>query len=277
MISNILTLIRIKDWLKNIVIFFPIIFSNNLQSAELLISVVKVFFIFSFTSTCIYIFNDIIDIEDDKIHKIKKFQKPLAANTLSKNLAYFLLILFLIFSIILLCFNIFIISFIAAYFLINISYSLYFKRIPYFEMLIICTGYLIRLYAGSHTVNVDTSIILAMSIFSLSFFIIAIKRFVELNNQETSRVSNLDYSQNTIKIIIIFSSFVFLFCSLIFFIFFNNKLLILFPILLFIKIRYYILSLSLNIGEFPIDVVLKDKLLLLSCLALSFLTLYLYY
>ena len=74
-------------------------------------------------------------------------------------------------------------------------------------MLIICTGYLIRLYAGSHTVNVDTSIILAMSIFSLSFFIIAIKRFVELNNQETSRVSNLDYSQNTIKILIIFSSF----------------------------------------------------------------------
>ena len=114
-------------------------------------------------------------------------------------------------------------------------------------MLIICTGYLIRLYAGSHTVNVDTSIILAMSIFSLSFFIIAIKRFVELNYQETSRVSNLDYSQNTIKILIIFSSFVFLFCSLIFFIFFNNKLLILFPILLFIKIRYYILSLSLKV------------------------------
>ena len=121
-----------------------------MQSAELLISVVKVFFIFSFTSSFIYIFNDIIDIEDDKIHKIKKFQKPLAANTLSKNLAYFLLILFFISSIILLYFNIFIISFIAAYFLINIFFSLYFKRIPYFEMLIICTGYLIRLYAGSH-------------------------------------------------------------------------------------------------------------------------------
>jgi len=277
MISNILILIRIKDWLKNIVIFFPIIFSNNLQSAELLISVLKVFFIFSVTSTCIYIFNDIIDIEDDKIHKLKKFKKPLAANTLSKNLAYFLLIFFFILTIILLSFNMFIIFFIAAYFFINISYSLYLKKIPYFEMLIICTGYLIRLYAGSYTVNVDTSIILALSIFSLSFFIIAIKRLVELNNQETSRVSNLGYSQSIIKILTILSSFIFLFCSLIFFIFLNNKLLILFPILLFINIRYYILSLSLNIGEFPIDVILKDKLLLLSCLGLTFSTLYLYY
>ena len=277
MISNILILIRIKDWLKNIVIFFPIIFSNNLQSAELLISVLKVFFIFSVTSTCIYIFNDIIDIEDDKIHKLKKFKKPLAANTLSKNLAYFLLIFFFILTIILLSFNMFIIFFIAAYFFINISYSLYFKKIPYFEILIICSGYLIRLYAGSHTINVDTSIILALSIFSLSFFIISIKRLVELNNQVTSRVSNLRYSQNIIKILTILSSFIFLLCSLIFFIFLNNKLLILFPILLFIKIRYYILSISLNIGEFPIDVVLKDKLLLLSCLALSLSTIYLYY
>ena len=277
MISNILILIRIKDWLKNIVIFFPIIFSNNLQSAELLISVLKVFFIFSVTSTCIYIFNDIIDIEDDKIHKLKKFKKPLAANTLSKNLAYFLLIFFFILTIILLSFNMFIIFFIAAYFFINISYSLYFKKIPYFEILIICSGYLIRLYAGSHTINVDTSTILALSIFSLSFFIISIKRLVELNNQVTSRVSNLRYSQNIIKILTILSSFIFLLCSLIFFIFLNNKLLILFPILLFIKIRYYILSISLNIGEFPIDVVLKDKLLLLSCLALSLSTIYLYY
>ncbi len=277
MISNILTLIRIKDWLKNIVIFFPIIFSNNLNSNDLLISVLLIFFIFSFTSTCIYIFNDIIDIEDDKIHKIKKNKKPLASKAISIKFAYFLLLLFFLLTTLLLFFNTYILYFVGTYFFINISYSLYFKKIPYFEIILICTGYLIRLYAGSYVINVETSLILSLSIFSLSFYIIAIKRLVELSNQETARVSNLNYSRNKLKNLTILSSFIFLFCSLVFFLFLNNSLLTLFPILLFLKIRYYKLSISLNMGEFPIDLVFKDKLLLLSCLALFVTTIYLYY
>jgi len=277
MISNILTLIRIKDWLKNIVIFFPIIFSNNLNSNDLLISVLLIFFIFSFTSTCIYIFNDIIDIEDDKIHNIKKNKKPLASKAISIKFAYFLLLLFFLLTTLLLFFNTYILYFVGTYFFINISYSLHFKKIPYFEIILICTGYLIRLYAGSYVINVETSLILSLSIFSLSFYIIAIKRLVELSNQETARVSNLNYSRNKLKNLTILSSFIFLFCSLVFFLFLNNSLLILFPILLFIKIRYYKLSISLNMGEFPIDLVFKDKLLLLSCLVLFVTTIYLYY
>jgi 4-hydroxybenzoate polyprenyltransferase len=61
MFLNTIQLIRVKDWLKNFVIFFPIIFSNNMYSSEYLKIFFLTFVIFSLTVSCIYILNDIVD------------------------------------------------------------------------------------------------------------------------------------------------------------------------------------------------------------------------
>lgn len=61
-----LRLLRIKHWIKNILIFFPIIFSGKLEERDVLINVIAGFFAFSNIASVIYIINDIKDIEKDR-------------------------------------------------------------------------------------------------------------------------------------------------------------------------------------------------------------------
>ena len=85
MFRSVIQLIRVKDWIKNIVIFFPIIFSNNIFLLENITNVLVSFFIFSLTTSSVYILNDILDYKDDKLHKLKRHIKPLASDSLSLN------------------------------------------------------------------------------------------------------------------------------------------------------------------------------------------------
>ena len=277
MIKDILALIRIKDWVKNIIIFLPLIFSGNLSNVDMQLSLIFTFIIFSFTSTSIYILNDIVDLKDDQNHSIKKIRKPLAAEKLSINFAKLLLSFFTTLVIILILFQPVILYFIIIYALINISYSLFFKKIPFLEIILICSGYLIRLEVGSYMIQVETSLLLMTSIFSLSFFVILIKRFVEIIYQDTHRKKQLNYTKHILKIFIFLAAGIFLLSSLMFFIFFNNYLLFIFPLLIFILFKYYKSSIDFNLGEFPIELVIKDKKLLLSCLLLLLFTIYIYY
>ena len=83
MFVHTLNLIRVKDWLKNLLIFIPLIFSDNLNRSEYYLDLFFTFFLFSFVCSIIYILNDIADIETDKLHRIKKNIKPLANGSLS--------------------------------------------------------------------------------------------------------------------------------------------------------------------------------------------------
>lgn len=71
-----LKLIRVKHWLKNILIFLPLFFSQRLLNTELLIKSIMGFLIFSLTSSVVYVINDLNDIEKDRQHPLKK-KRPL--------------------------------------------------------------------------------------------------------------------------------------------------------------------------------------------------------
>ena len=73
------------------------------------------------------------------------------------------------------------------YVFINILYSYYLKNIPFLEVFLICFGYLIRLDAGSLIIGVNTSLFLSSSVFFICFFVISIKRLIEISNEQTSR------------------------------------------------------------------------------------------
>ena len=218
MVTNILLLIRIKDWLKNIVIFLPLIFSGNLSKIDLYQNLLFSFIIFSFISTFLYIINDIIDIKQDQKHTFKKIKKPLANKSISINFAIILLLLFIVASLIILYFYQTILYHVLLYFFLTLGYSLFLKTIPYLDILLICFGYLIRLDAGSAIISVETSLMLATSVFTLSLFVLSIKRLVELNYQTHKRKSLIYYSSKFLNVIIYLSSFIFLLFSFIFFI-----------------------------------------------------------
>lgn len=276
MFRSVIQLIRIKDWIKNIVIFFPIIFSNNIYSLENIINVLVAFFIFSLTTSSVYILNDILDYKDDKLHKLKRNIKPLASDSLSLNFSLILFFLFIFVITILLILFPELIYFILIYLVINVGYSFFLKRVKYFEMFLISIGYLIRLFLGSHIIEVETSLSLAISVFCLAMFVISIKRSLEVLNQETFRIKKLNYSIATLKLVSKINGSIFILCVFIFILFSNNTLIIILPFLIFVVYEYYKVSFSKNIGEFPIDLIFNEKKILFSSLIIICVTVFIY-
>lgn len=276
MFRSVIQLIRIKDWIKNIVIFFPIIFSNNFYSIENIINVLVAFLTFSLTASSVYILNDILDYKDDKLHKLKRNIKPLASNRLSLNFSLILFLLFIIVITILLVLFPELIYYILIYLVINVAYSTFLKRVKYLEMFLISIGYLIRLFLGSHIIKVDTSFSLAISVFCLAMFVISIKRSVEVLNQQTSRIKKLNYSIAMLKLVSKINASIFLLCIFIFILLSNNTLIIILPFLVYVVYEYHKVSFSKNIGEFPIDLIFNEKKILFSSLIIICVTIFIY-
>ena len=94
--KHFLTLLRPKQYIKNIFIFLPLFFVGQVTDIELFVKASLAFVAFSLSASAVYIFNDYEDIKDDRKHPKKKY-RPLAAGLISKNTA--LLLMFILFII----------------------------------------------------------------------------------------------------------------------------------------------------------------------------------
>ena len=91
---NILKIIRPYQWVKNILVFIPMLMAHQLTINNFILSI-KAFIIFSLIASSIYVINDIVDVESDKKHPYKKF-RPIASGLISiKKAIYSSGILFL--------------------------------------------------------------------------------------------------------------------------------------------------------------------------------------
>jgi len=145
-----LQLLRPKQWLKNIYVLIPIFFSEDIGFEQVMIAL-KMFLLFILASSCVYIINDIKDIEYDKKHPSKR-HRPIAQGDITINNALILLGLLFIFLLFLINFlNITSLGtgLIALYLSFNLLYSFGLKNIPLLELAILTSGFVIRLLAGS--------------------------------------------------------------------------------------------------------------------------------
>lgn len=264
-----LKLIRAKHWIKNLLIFLPLIFSQNINSRNILLTILG-FISFSFASSTIYIINDIKDKEKDQNHPTKK-NRPIAAGTISVPNALILAILLLILTIAILiylsAFNKFISIYIITYILINIMYSFGLKNIPLLDVFILALGFLIRVLYGGALINVEVSTWLFLTVLSISFYLGLGKRRNELmaqKNPENITRNVLKYYNKEfldknmymcLSMTIIFYS---LWCQDL-----NSKYIMwTIPLVLLICMKY---SLNIETGTSgdPVEVLLKDKILLI--------------
>ena len=86
MIKNIANLLRVKDWLKNIIIFFPLIFSGSLFKYDNYTILFLGFITFCIISSFIYVVNDILDVKKDRLHPQKKFLKPISYSVIKTGI-----------------------------------------------------------------------------------------------------------------------------------------------------------------------------------------------
>lgn len=171
-----LKLLRVTHWLKNGLIFLPIIFSGNLFNSKLLILTIIGFITFSLLSSTIYINNDIQDIQSDKKHPRKK-HRPLPSGEISikeANIIKYILLAIVIIIITMTSLinkNILIAIVPLSYLIINIAYSKGLKKIAIIDVVILVLGFLLRVLFGSVITGVEISNWLYLMVMSASFYL----------------------------------------------------------------------------------------------------------
>ena len=190
-----LKLIRVKHYIKNLLVFAPLIFAGRLFEWSLTTKALAGFFAFSFVASIVYIINDINDLEDDKRHPIKK-NRPLASGLISITNAKGLVILLGFLSIGLnILFNntLYSWSILFLYLIINILYSYGLKSIPLVDISIIVLGFILRLVFGGIVTGIEISHWMILTVISLSFYLALGKRRNELKKNNDGARSVLKY------------------------------------------------------------------------------------
>jgi 4-hydroxybenzoate polyprenyltransferase len=260
MFKNYFLLTRPFQWVKNVIIFIPLIFAKKLFELDAFVLSSIAFVSFILASSIIYIFNDICDLEKDKKHPIKK-NRPLANSSLKKKDAYLLIILLGLLLLVLLKSNISILGIIIIFFVLNIFYSLYFKNVIIIDLIIVSLSYVIRVLAGSIIVNVSLSTWLLICVFSTSLFLISFKRLAEIKISGSKSRPILKKYNNEILLKIIDVSAI---CSIIFYslytVFVNPNLIYTVPLIFMGFFRYYYLYYTAKtFEESPVKIIFSDK------------------
>jgi len=187
MILAIIKEMRMYQWVKNTLIFVPLLLSHTYANFEVLSISFIAFIAFSLCASSVYIINDLCDIESDRKHPTKKF-RPIAAGILSLTLAKIsAAFLFCIALVIALFINQEFVFVFLAYFILTLAYSFGLKELVIIDVLILGGLYTLRIIAGIYAIHVEMSFWLL--VFSLFIFIslAMLKRFVELKNLENRK------------------------------------------------------------------------------------------
>ncbi len=185
-LNSIVKSLRPNDWLKNIFVFAGLIFSPQLATLPLFISLVKMTIAFILASSAVYLINDIFDREADRIHPFKK-ERPLAKGTLSIQSAVTTSLIFAL-SALLLAYSDSLMGafFILLYFLLNAAYTLFLKKMVIIDVFCIAAGFMLRILAGTIGVGIPPSSWLILCGLFITLFLGFAKRRAELSQLEES-------------------------------------------------------------------------------------------
>jgi 4-hydroxybenzoate polyprenyltransferase len=191
MIKNYFKLLRIPQWIKNFFVFVPLVFSQHLFEINYFLLALAGFAIFCLASSIVYVINDVMDVELDKVHPVKKF-RPIASGKISSRDALITaFVLILILGAALTCFRSGFAVAVLSYFVLNIFYSFSFKHIVLLDIFSIAAGFMLRVVAGGLIIDVAISSWLLLTTMFISLFLAVIKRQSELklNNEDTNPVT----------------------------------------------------------------------------------------
>jgi 4-hydroxybenzoate polyprenyltransferase len=148
---------RPRQWVKNLFVVAPLIFSKHLLDLGLALRSLGAFAIFCALSGAVYAFNDVGDAELDRHHPVKK-ERPIAAGQLSERAGLLLAAMLALFGLAASAFySPSMVAVVGAYLVTNLAYSLYLKRIAFLDVILISFGFLLRVMAGAIAIAVPVS------------------------------------------------------------------------------------------------------------------------
>ena len=155
MLTYLFKNMRIRQWHKNGFVFFALIFDKQLFQRDPFLITLAGFFLFCLISSSVYLINDIADIEADRQHPEKK-HRPLASGKLPVSVAMVAAITLALVSIVggyLLAPTF--AAIVGVYFIINLLYSQWLKHVAILDVLIISSGFVLRVGAGVALITVE--------------------------------------------------------------------------------------------------------------------------
>jgi 4-hydroxybenzoate polyprenyltransferase len=250
-------------------VYAGLVFDGQLIALDSLVIVSYAFILFCLASSLIYIINDLTDIDADRLHPEKK-HRPLASGKLSQKTAiisaiFLSLIIFpaayllnIIFGLVL-----------TVYFLLMLAYSLWLKRVPLIDVMIIASGFVLRVAAGVVVITTEQfSPWLFVTTTFLALFIALGKRRAEIYLLETAAGSHrqvlsgysLDFLDQLLTVLL--SATLVTYC---FYTFSspvtpgNHIMMLTIPFVIYGLFRYLYLIHMDHVGGAPEEIVLKDR------------------
>ncbi|MBC3873152.1 decaprenyl-phosphate phosphoribosyltransferase [Undibacterium flavidum] len=260
-------LLRPKQWVKNIFVFAPLLFTGSFLNWTANRNVLITFLLFCVASSAAYIVNDIKDQVVDRLHPEKSQTRPIAAGFISSNEALiFLAILYLILlsgwlfssSVMLVIFS---------YLLLNIAYSYYLKHQPVIDIFTIGIGFVLRVFSGAVALSVQMSGWMFITSLCLAIYLASIKRKKELEQniaKDSGRQVLRSYSISLVNRYAEMSATGALVFYGMFVMSSKPRLLLTIPFVLFGIFRYWFVIEDSTIGEAPTEVVLSDVPLIIT-------------
>ena len=265
---------RIHHYIKNLLVFAPVVCSGNILNPGKLMPSVFAFISFCLMSSAVYFINDIKDVEKDRLHPTK-CKRPIASGNISiKSAVAFTVILILAaVGMMILCRSLYSLIFLLVYFIINLAYSFGLKNIPLLDVAILVSGFLIRVICGSVATDIYISNWLYLVIISGAFYLGFGKRrneYRDLRDDETREVIK-KYSFNFLdKIMYVCMALIFVFYALwavderTVSAYHSSGLIWTVPLVMLIFMKYSMAVESDSDGD-PVEVLVHDKVLLGLC------------
>lgn len=176
MLRNYIELLRVKQWIKNLFVVAPLFFSGRFADGDALSSVALAFVAFCLMSSAIYCMNDVTDYRNDAKHE-KKRHRPVASGKISRTSAIITAMILAVASLsIAFAVNIQLLAVLCIYMVLNVLYSLGLKRIAVLDVLIVASGFVLRLFAGGVATGVVLSKWIVIATFLLALFLAFAKR-----------------------------------------------------------------------------------------------------
>jgi 4-hydroxybenzoate polyprenyltransferase len=273
-IREIIKSLRPQQWLKNLFIFAPLIFSENIFHRSMFLQALLAFGIFCLLSGALYILNDLKDLEEDRLHPIKS-KRPLARGELKKRQAVASFVILSFVSLLLAeVVNMEFLWICLIYFVLQIAYSFALKHVVILDVFIVASGFFLRVIAGAVAIRVQISPWLLICTTLLALFLAFGKRRHEILLLEEGAINHRrilkEYSPYLLDqmISVVTASTVIAYC--LYTIsgdtiekFGTNKLILTVPFVLYGIFRYLYLIHQKAEGGTPETLILKDRPLLL--------------
>lgn len=198
-IKLIFSSLRPKQWLKNFLVFSALVFSEKrlIFDFKMIAITVGVFISFCLTAGGIYLINDILDRDRDKVHPEKR-NRPIASGKLNVHLAVVSAFICLLIGLILgwilspkVFLSLPVVSLIlVVYIIVNFLYSYWLKHIVLIDVFCVSVGFVLRVVAGGEAINVEISAWIILCTILLSLFLAFSKRRSELTLSPQTAVNH---------------------------------------------------------------------------------------